>query len=176
MKDSGQFYSYFVGIFRRYEIRVECLIVYHQTYRYLIPYFAGTSEMCSRLACLKLEACDLSCGGVNHLLDSLPVLNGTLKSLSIAENCLGRFVCRVYSSPSSSLHLNFDWFFICSKVAGPLGRFLSTPIEVLDASGIDLLPSGFLELQNMLTIEEELSLVTINIRLGLILYILRLLV
>lgn len=107
--------------------------------RYLIPYFAGTSEMCSRLACLKLEACDLSCDVVNHLLDSLPVLNGTLKSLSIAENCLG------------------------SKVAGPLGRFLSTPIEVLDASGIDLLPSGFLELQNMLTIEEELSLVTINI-------------
>jgi hypothetical protein len=50
-----------------------------------------------------------------------------------------------------------------------LGRFLSTPIEVVDVAGIDFRPSGFQELQNMLLIKEDLKLVKINIRLGLIL-------
>ncbi|PNY13595.1 hypothetical protein L195_g010253 [Trifolium pratense] len=114
--------------------------------RYLTPYFAGTSQTCSHLACLNLESCQLSAEGVNHLLDSLLTLNGPLKSLSIAENYLG------------------------SKVAGSLGRFLSTPIEVVDVSGIDFRPSGFQELnniiqelQNMLLIKEDLKLVKINI-------------
>ncbi|KAK2363966.1 RNI superfamily protein [Trifolium repens] len=107
--------------------------------RYLTPYFAGTSQTCSRLACLKLESCELSAEGVNHLLDSLPTLNGPLKSLSVAENYLG------------------------SKVAGALGRFLSTPIEVVDVAGIDFRPSGFQELQNMLLIKEDIKLVKINI-------------
>ncbi|XP_004493854.1 uncharacterized protein [Cicer arietinum] len=105
--------------------------------RNLIPYFVGTSEKCSRVTCLKLEACELSYDGVNHFLDSLSTLRGPLKSLSIAENYLGR------------------------KVAGALGRFLSTPIEELDASGIDFGPSGFQDLQNL--IKEELKLVKINI-------------
>ncbi|XP_058737901.1 uncharacterized protein LOC131610054 [Vicia villosa] len=104
--------------------------------RHLIPYFAGT---CCRVTSLKLEACDLSHDGVNRFLDSFSPLNSPLKSLCIAENYLG------------------------SKVAGALGRFFSTSIEVLDAAGIDLHPTGFQELQSTLITTEKLKLVKINI-------------
>ena len=66
------------------------------------PYFAGTSGTCRRVTSLKPKACDLSHDGVNYLLDA------PWRSLCIAENHLG------------------------SRVAGALGRFLSTSIEVLD--------------------------------------------
>ncbi|XP_061341481.1 uncharacterized protein LOC133287813 isoform X2 [Gastrolobium bilobum] len=58
--------------------------------RNLIPYFAGASETCSQLACLKLENCELSSDGVNYLLDALSTFKGPLKSLSVADNLLGR--------------------------------------------------------------------------------------
>lgn len=48
--------------------------------------------MCSRVACLKLENCELSCDGVNHLLGALATFKRPLKSLSVADNYLGRFV------------------------------------------------------------------------------------
>lgn len=51
-------------------------------------------------------------------------------------------------------------------MAEALGKFLSTPIEVLNIAGTGLGSSGFRELQNL--IEEELKLVQINIRLGVI--------
>lgn len=66
--------------------------MYHQSYRNLIPYFVGASETCPRITCLKLENCDLSCVGVNLLLHYLSTFKGPLKSLSIADNYLGRFV------------------------------------------------------------------------------------
>ncbi|KAL5059820.1 hypothetical protein RYX36_031424 [Vicia faba] len=107
--------------------------------RHLIPYFAGTPGTCCPVTSLKLEACNLSHVGVNRLLDSFSPLNAPLKSLCIAENYLG------------------------SKVAGALGRFLSTSIEVLDVSGIDLHPAGFQELQSTLIKTEKFKLVKINI-------------
>lgn len=47
-----------------------------------------------------------------------------------------------------------------------MGKIFSTPIEVLNIAGTGLGSSGFRELQNL--IEEELKLVQINIRLGVI--------
>lgn len=105
--------------------------------RNLIPYFVGTSEMSPSITCLKLENCDLSYVGMNHLLHVLSTYKGPLKSLSIADNYLG------------------------SQVASALGKLLSSPIEVLDISGIGLGSCGFQELQNL--IKEELKLVKINI-------------
>ncbi|KAK7378547.1 hypothetical protein VNO80_03990 [Phaseolus coccineus] len=105
--------------------------------RNLIPYFVGASETFSPINCLKLENCDLSCVGVNHLLHVLSSFKGPLKSLSIADNYLG------------------------SQVTEALGKFVSTPIEVLDIAGIGLGSYGFQELQNL--IKEELKLVKINI-------------
>nr|KYP70769.1 hypothetical protein KK1_010002 [Cajanus cajan] len=105
--------------------------------RNLIPYFVGASEMSPGITCLKLENCDLSYVGMNHLLHVLSTYKGPLKSLSIADNYLG------------------------SQVASALGKLLSSPIEVLDISGIGLGSCGFQELQNL--IKEELKLVKINI-------------
>ncbi|KAL2660284.1 hypothetical protein AAZV13_03G132600 [Glycine max] len=105
--------------------------------RNLIPYFVGASETCPRITCLKLENCDLSCVGVNLLLHYLSTFKGPLKSLSIAENYLGR------------------------QVVEALGNFFHTPIEVLDIAGIGLGSDGFQELQSL--IKEEIKLVKINI-------------
>ncbi|MED6132990.1 hypothetical protein PIB30_024067 [Stylosanthes scabra] len=105
--------------------------------RSLVPYFVGAAETCSHLSYLKFENCELSHDGVNNLLDALSTFKGPLKSLSIADNYLG------------------------SQVAGALGKFMSTPIEVLDVSGIGLGSSGFRELQDL--IKEEVKLVKINI-------------
>ncbi|TKY62275.1 NLRC3 protein [Spatholobus suberectus] len=105
--------------------------------RNLIPYFVGASETCPHITCLKLENCDLSGVGVNHFLHVLSTFKGPLKSLSVADNYLG------------------------SQVAEALGKFLSTPIEVLDIAGIGLGSYGFQELQNL--IKEEIKLVKINI-------------
>ncbi|KAH1195111.1 Ribonuclease inhibitor [Glycine max] len=105
--------------------------------RNLIPYFVGASETCPHITCLKLENCDLSCVGVNNLLHILSNFKGPLKSLSIADNYLG------------------------SQVAEALGKFFSTPIEVLDIAGIGLGSYGFQELQSL--IKEKVKLVKINI-------------
>ncbi|KAL1313557.1 hypothetical protein HN51_040124 [Arachis hypogaea] len=105
--------------------------------RSLVPYFVGAAETCSHLSHLKFENCELSHDGVNNLLDALSTFKGPLKSLSIADNYLG------------------------SQVAGALGKFMSTPIEVLDVAGIGLGSSGFSELQDL--IKEEVKLVKINI-------------
>lgn len=105
--------------------------------RKLTPCFDGISETCSRVTCLKLESCELSFDGVNHLLRSLTTFKGPLKSLSVADNYLGR------------------------RVAEALGSFLSTPIEIVDIAGIGFGPSGFQEIQNF--IKGELHLVKINI-------------
>ncbi|XP_047154185.1 uncharacterized protein LOC124825582 [Vigna umbellata] len=105
--------------------------------RNLIPYLVGVSETCHPIKCLKLDNCDLSSFGVNHLLHVLSSFKGPLKSLSIADNYLG------------------------SQVTEALGKFFSTPIEVLDIAGIGLGSEGFQELQNLT--KEELKLVKINI-------------
>ncbi|XP_027350538.1 uncharacterized protein LOC113861736 isoform X1 [Abrus precatorius] len=105
--------------------------------RNLSLYFVGSCETCPRITCLKLENCDLSFAGVNHLLHVLSTFKGPLKSLSVADNYLG------------------------SQVAEALGKFLSTAIEVLDIAGIGLGSYGFQELQKL--IKEELKLVKINI-------------
>ncbi|KAG2405966.1 uncharacterized protein HKW66_Vig0052210 [Vigna angularis] len=105
--------------------------------RNLIPYLVGASETCHPIKCLKLDNCDLSSFGVNHLLHVLSSFKGPLKSLSIADNYLG------------------------SQVTEALGKFFSTPIEVLDIAGIGLGSEGFQELQNLT--KEELKLVKINI-------------
>lgn len=62
------------------------------TYRSLIPHFAEDFERCSSLADLNLENCELSCDGVTELLNTLSTFKGPLKSLSLADNFLGRFV------------------------------------------------------------------------------------
>ncbi|CAJ1897915.1 unnamed protein product [Sphenostylis stenocarpa] len=105
--------------------------------RNFVPYFVGASDTCPHINCLKLENCDLSSVGVNLLLYVLSACKATLKSLSIADNYLG------------------------SQVTKALGKFFSTPIEVLDIAGIGLGSSGFQELQNL--IKEELKLMKINI-------------
>ncbi|XP_057438459.1 uncharacterized protein LOC130730461 isoform X2 [Lotus japonicus] len=105
--------------------------------RNLIPSFLGTSETGSRISCLKVENCELSCDGVNHLLYALSTSKAPLKTLSVADNYLG------------------------SQVAIALGKFLSTPIELLDIGGIGLGSFGFRDLRNL--IKEQLKLVKINI-------------
>ncbi|KAM3731268.1 hypothetical protein ACB098_12G150000 [Castanea mollissima] len=105
--------------------------------RNLIPYFVEATERCSSLAYLNLEDCDLSCNGVTQLLNTLSTFKGPLKSLSLADNCLG------------------------SQVAVALGKFLQTSIEVLNIGGIGLGSTGFQELQEGMT--KELKLVKINI-------------
>lgn len=62
------------------------------TFRSLIPYFIEASERCSSLADLNLEKCELSCKAVTELLNALLNFKGPLKSLSLADNFLGRFV------------------------------------------------------------------------------------
>ncbi|KAH1195108.1 hypothetical protein GmHk_19G055710 [Glycine max] len=108
--------------------------------RNLIPYFVGASETCPHITCLKLENCDLSCVGVNNLLHILSNFKGPLKSLSIADNYLG------------------------SQVAEALGKFFSTPIEVLDIAGIGLGSYGFQELQSLIKEKVKLApqLVDVN--------------
>ncbi|KAI8523159.1 hypothetical protein RHMOL_Rhmol13G0051900 [Rhododendron molle] len=103
----------------------------------LIPYFVEMSEKHSPIKDLKVESCELSCGGVSQLLSVLSTLTGPLNSLSIGGNDLG------------------------SKVGAPLGKFLGTGIRALDIEDIELGPSGFLELQE--EIIEDLKLVYINI-------------
>ncbi|XP_058197616.1 uncharacterized protein LOC131313357 isoform X1 [Rhododendron vialii] len=103
----------------------------------LIPYFIEMSEKHSPFKDLKVESCELSCGGVSQLLSVLSTLTGPLNSLSIGGNDLG------------------------SKVGAPLGKFLGTGIRALDIEDIELGPSGFLELQE--EIIEDLKLVYINI-------------
>ncbi|XVE78035.1 hypothetical protein DITRI_Ditri13aG0111800 [Diplodiscus trichospermus] len=105
--------------------------------RSLIPYFAEASKKCSPLADLNLEKCELSCEGVTQLLDALSTLGRPLKSLSIADNGLG------------------------SQVAGALGKFWGTSIQVLNLEGIGLGPSGFRKLKDVGM--ENLMLVEINI-------------
>ncbi|XP_058197617.1 uncharacterized protein LOC131313357 isoform X2 [Rhododendron vialii] len=105
--------------------------------RILIPYFIEMSEKHSPFKDLKVESCELSCGGVSQLLSVLSTLTGPLNSLSIGGNDLG------------------------SKVGAPLGKFLGTGIRALDIEDIELGPSGFLELQE--EIIEDLKLVYINI-------------
>lgn len=105
--------------------------------RSLIPYFVEATERCSSLAGLNLETCELSCNGVTQLLNTLSTFKGPLKSLSLADNCLG------------------------SQVAVALGKFLQTSIEVLNIGGIGLGSTGFQELQEGMT--KELKLVKINI-------------
>ncbi|KAM3683473.1 hypothetical protein ACJW31_12G150000 [Castanea mollissima] len=105
--------------------------------RSLIPYFVEATERCSSLAYLNLEDCDLSCNGVTQLLNTLSTFKGPLKSLSLADNCLG------------------------SQVAVALGKFLQTSIEVLNIGGIGLGSTGFQELQEGMT--KELKLVKINL-------------
>ncbi|ESW23773.1 hypothetical protein PHAVU_004G074200, partial [Phaseolus vulgaris] len=86
------------------------------------------------ISCLKLENCDLSYVGVNHLLHVLSSFKGPLKFLFIADNYLGKFHWEIFLVPT---------------------------IEVLDIGGIGLGSYGFQELQNL--IKEELKLVKINI-------------
>ncbi|XP_004290025.1 PREDICTED: protein NLRC5 isoform X1 [Fragaria vesca subsp. vesca] len=105
--------------------------------RSLIPFLMEASEKCTRFVDLMLENCELSCHGVTELIKTLSSLSRPLKSLSIADNDLG------------------------SQVAGVLGEFLCTPIQVLNAGGIGLRSSGFQVLQEKLT--KELKLVEIDI-------------
>ncbi|KAK7336948.1 hypothetical protein VNO77_17502 [Canavalia gladiata] len=119
------------------ELDISDNLIEDEGIRNLTPYFVGECETCPHLTCLKLENCDLSCLGVNHLLYVLSTFKGPLKSLSVADNYLG------------------------SQVAEALGKFFSTPIEVLDIAGIGLGSNGFQELQNR--IKPELKLVKINI-------------
>ncbi|ONH93047.1 hypothetical protein PRUPE_8G209500 [Prunus persica] len=58
--------------------------------RSLIPYFVEASEKCFPFADLMLENCELSCHGVTYLIDTLSTLQRPLKSLSVADNDLGR--------------------------------------------------------------------------------------
>ncbi|KAI8523158.1 hypothetical protein RHMOL_Rhmol13G0051900 [Rhododendron molle] len=58
----------------------------------LIPYFVEMSEKHSPIKDLKVESCELSCGGVSQLLSVLSTLTGPLNSLSIGGNDLGRLV------------------------------------------------------------------------------------
>lgn len=67
-------------------------ILYHKCLRSLIPYFVEASEKCFPFADLMLENCELSCHGVTYLIDTLSILQRPLKSLSVADNDLGRFV------------------------------------------------------------------------------------
>ncbi|KAG5514939.1 hypothetical protein RHGRI_036095 [Rhododendron griersonianum] len=81
------------------------------------------SEKHSPFKDLKVESCELSCDGVSQLLSVLSTLTGPLNSLSIGGNDLG------------------------SKIGAPLGKFLGPGIQAPDIEGIELGPSGFLELQ-----------------------------
>lgn len=54
-----------------------------------MPYVIEASDHFSEL---NLENCELSCHGVSILVDTLLNLERPLKSLSIADNFLGRFV------------------------------------------------------------------------------------
>lgn len=67
-------------------------ILSHQCIRSLIPYFIEASEKCTPFVDLMLESCELSCDGVTLLIDTLSTLKRPLKSLSVADNDLGRFV------------------------------------------------------------------------------------
>lgn len=103
----------------------------------LIPYFVEASETCSPFAKLYVENCDLRSGGVIKLINTLSTLRRPLKSLSIADNFVGR------------------------QVAAALGRLLSSSIQVLNMSGIGFGSSGFLDLQQSIT--KEVKLIEINI-------------
>lgn len=141
-------------------------------FRSLIPYFVEASEGCSSLADLNLEKCDLSCNAVTELLNALSTFKGPLKSLSLADNFLGRFV--LVDTRIELMLYHWFFFFInvllvllsSSQVAVALGKFLHSSIQVLNIGGIELGSFGFKELQEGMT--EELKLVKINIRFELI--------
>ncbi|KAF5732608.1 hypothetical protein HS088_TW17G00138 [Tripterygium wilfordii] len=107
--------------------------------RCLIPYFVEASvEGRFHLTEMNLQCCELSCEGVTQLLETLSTLKTPLRSLSLADNVLG------------------------SQVAGVLGNFLHTSIQVLDVGGIGLGSSGFQELLERITGELKLTKVNIS--------------
>ncbi|XP_062079261.1 uncharacterized protein LOC133783619 isoform X2 [Humulus lupulus] len=107
--------------------------------RNLLPYFIEASEKCTPFTDLYLENCDISNGGVIELINTLLTFKKPLESLSIADNVLG------------------------SQVAAALGNLLSTSIQILNISGIELGSPGFEDLEKSITQTQELKLVEITI-------------
>ncbi|KAJ8749517.1 hypothetical protein K2173_025712 [Erythroxylum novogranatense] len=103
----------------------------------LIPYFLEATEKCCSLVELNLESCELSCSGVTELLDALSTSKRQLKSISLADNGLGR------------------------QAAGALGKLLGMSIRSLNIGGIGLGSAGFQELEKGM--KSEMELVEIDI-------------
>ena len=91
MKESGSFNLCSLDMLK--PCRRSLLHFVTQLNRNFIPYFVDVSKTSSHVGDLKLENCELSCDGVNQLLDALSTVEGPLRSLSVADNFLGRFVC-----------------------------------------------------------------------------------
>lgn len=136
-------------------------------YRNLIPYFIEASERNCPFADLNLENCELSCDGVTQLLNVLSTLRKPLRSLSVADNSLGRFVyLKIAWNHHYLIFSNqiFEWCVLLfwSSVAGALGVFMGKSIQILNVEGIGLGPCGFQDLVEGVTAGS--NIVNINIR------------
>lgn len=69
------------------------------------------SEKCTPFADLMLEKCELSCHGVTQLIKTISSLRRPLKSLSVADNNLGRFVLSTHDTGLDAALLYFCFFF-----------------------------------------------------------------